>query len=345
VGVPVSLVDVVPTLLDLVGQPPPADLDGQSLSGSVAGETSEARWFPLESEFGFNSFGWAPLTGLTDGRQKWIGAPEPELYDLVRDPGETHNQAGERPEEEGRLAGLWRERVSEDRRSPLDPASAGDAERLARLAALGYVPTTAGASREDADLPDPKRAMGDLVSLNRALGLIEAGRIPEAERTVAELVRRSPRNVSALVLLGSVRLMGGRPAEAVEPLRRATEIAPGNAQAHFNLGLALVAVDRTREAEGAWRRSLSLNPRRHDAAANLVDLLLRGKRLDDAQAVLDEARRHRIEDPMLDYLEGRLAIFRRDADGARAALNRALEGGLPEATARHARELLRRLPS
>ena len=147
------------------------------------------------------------------------------------------------------------------------------------------------------------------------------------------------------LLLGTCRLMAGRPAQAVDPLRRATEIAPANAEAHFNLGLAWLSLGKAEEAEGAWRRCLAINPRRHDAAANLIDLMLRTKRLDDAQAALDEARSHQLGDPMLDYLEGKLAIQRRDADRARAALNRALEGALPEPAASEARELLRRLPS
>jgi arylsulfatase A-like enzyme/Tfp pilus assembly protein PilF len=341
----VSLVDVAPTLLELAGLPPAPGLDGRSLAGLVKGAPAGARWLPLESEYGFNSFGWAPLAGLTDGRWKWIGAPEPELYDLESDPGEGRNLAADRPTERDRLAARWREQVTEDRRSPLDASGLEGSERLARLAALGYVTTPAGASRDDDALPDPKRAIADLDAINRALGLLEAGQASQAERLLTGVTERSPRNVSALVLLGSSRLMGGRPGHAVDPLKRATEIAPGNAEAHFNLGLAWLSVGQSSEAESAWRRSLDINPRRYDAAANLVDLLLRARRLDEAQAVLEEARRHQLRDPMLDYLEGRLAILRRDADGARAALKRALEGGLPEGTARHARELLRRLPS
>ncbi len=345
VSEPVSLVDITPTLLELTGQPPPADLDGRSLARLVESGPAGARWLPLESEYGFNSFGWAPLSGLTDGKQKWIGAPEPELYDLATDPGEKRNLAAERPEERDRLASLWRERVAEGRRSPLDASDPESAARLARLAALGYVTTPAGASRDDDELPDPKRAIGDLDSINQALGLLSAGRISEAEGILAEVTNRSPRNISALVLLGSSRLMGGRPAPAVEPLRRATEIAPGNAEAHFNLGLAWLSVGKPEEAERAWRRSLAINPRRPDAAANLIDLMLRAKRLDDAQVALNQARRHQLGEPILDFLEGKLAIQRRDAPRARAALNRALKGSLPEPAASEARELLRRLPS
>jgi arylsulfatase A-like enzyme len=344
---PVSLVDIAPTVLALTGQQPPAGLDGRSLADLVEGAPADARWLPLESEFGFNKFGWAPLAGITDGKQKWIGAPEPELYDLAGDPGEKRNLAGERPAERDRLASLWRDQVTEEVRSSLtqDASDPESSERFARLAALGYVTTPSGVSRDDDQLPDPKQAIGDLDSINRALGLLGARRFSEAEGILTGMIDRSPRNLSALVLLGTCRLMAGRPAQAVDPLRRATEIAPANADAHFNLGLAWISVGKPEEAERAWRRCLAINPRRHDAAANVIDLMLRTKRLGDAQTALDEARSHQLRDPMLDFLEGKLAVQRRDAEGARAALNRALKGSLPEPAASEARELLRRLPS
>jgi tetratricopeptide (TPR) repeat protein len=313
----------------------------------VGGGSAGARWLPLESEYGFNAYGWASLAGITDGQRKWIRAPEAELYDLAGDPGEGRNLAAEQPEERERLARLWREQVTEDRRSLLvqDTSEPEGLERLARLSALGYVTTPAGASRDDDALPDPKQAIRSLDAINGALGLLGARRFAEAERMLTEVIEGSPRNFSALVLLGSCRLLAGRPAQAVEPLRLATEIAPANADAHFNLGLAWISIGRLGEAESAWRRSLDLNPRRHDAAANLIDLMLRSRRLGDAQAVMDEARRHQLGGPMFDYLEGRLAMLRGDEEGARAALSRALKGPLPEATARAARAMLRRLSS
>ena len=58
------------------------------------GRTVSERWLPVESEFGYDSYGWAPLVGLTDGSLKWIGAPEPELYDLAHDPQESRKPRG-----------------------------------------------------------------------------------------------------------------------------------------------------------------------------------------------------------------------------------------------------------
>ena len=118
VGSLASLTDVVPTLLELSGRTVPAGLNGRSLGPAVAGRTVSERWLPVESEFGYDSYGWAPLVGLTDGSLKWIGAPEPELYDLAHDPQESRNLVGEQGDEARKLAGLWKGIAKDDRRSP-----------------------------------------------------------------------------------------------------------------------------------------------------------------------------------------------------------------------------------
>ncbi len=56
--------------------------------------------------------GWAPLTGLLSGRDKYIDLPIPELYDLANDPGEATNlissRTGHRAHARGRAARIRR---------------------------------------------------------------------------------------------------------------------------------------------------------------------------------------------------------------------------------------------
>jgi choline-sulfatase len=307
-----SLIDVPPTLLDLTGLRVPGALDGRSLAPAVEGEAPGARWLPLESEFGYNSYGWAPLSGITDGTLKWIDAPEPELYDLVTDPAERNNLARPRPEDAERLAALRRTMVTEDRRSaPVRAESERmESERVARLAALGYTGGGSGPPGRSSDLPDPKRAIGGLESINEARRLMGARRFAEADRTLQQVIERSPRNLSALVLLGSSRILDGQPGGALGPLERAAALAPFNADVPFNIGLARLGLGDPPGAEKAWRRTLRLAPRHKDAAVNLVDLLIKTDRPEEAERVLAESRRNGLQDALLDYLEGKLAMQR-----------------------------------
>jgi arylsulfatase A-like enzyme/predicted negative regulator of RcsB-dependent stress response len=341
-----SLIDVPPTLLELTGQRVPGALDGRSLAHAVEGGAPGLRWLPLESEFGYNSYGWAPLSGVSDGALKWIDAPEPELYDLVADPAERRNLVAARPEDGERLAAVRRTLVAEDRRSA--PARAAsertESERLARLAALGYTGVGAGPRGPMSGLPDPKRAIGGLESINEARRLMGSRRFAEAERTLQQVIERSPRNLSALVLLGSSRILSGQPGKALGPLERAAALAPFNADVPFNIGLARLSLGDTPGAEKAWRRTLSLAPRYQDAAVNLVDLLMKTGRPEEAERVLGESRRNGLHSALLDYLEGKLALQRGDPAPARVALARALSGSLPGPVAAEARAMLESLP-
>lgn len=118
---PVELIDVMPTVLDLVGTPAPGGLQGRSLRAALLGEalpsipvfteTNRARTSKAEPW----SFAWS----VRDGSRKYhefLPGPEggedrpPEMYDLATDPGEQTDLWRDGDD----LAGLlkaWRDRV------------------------------------------------------------------------------------------------------------------------------------------------------------------------------------------------------------------------------------------
>ncbi len=106
----VSHVDLLPTVGDLLDLPTPSGLPGRSLLPAIQGRAPSGRAADraiyFESALPRFSFGWEPLFGVRAGSWKYIHAPEPELYDLERDPGEQRNIAraeSERREELERL--------------------------------------------------------------------------------------------------------------------------------------------------------------------------------------------------------------------------------------------------
>lgn len=97
---PVSLVDVLPTMLDLVGAPEPS-LEGHPL-GPVARKDERARaaLVARPQVFGRKYYGRDRWGVLTNGR-KWLTTEGlHELYDLAADPGEHANLAPATPMEE-----------------------------------------------------------------------------------------------------------------------------------------------------------------------------------------------------------------------------------------------------
>ena len=155
---PVRIVDIVPTVLDLMGETAASGIDGKTLVPLMSGALKELKLDAYsESRYGFDRFGWSPLMALRQGRWKLIQAPRPELYDLESDPTETTNLYSHR----AGLASALMRRLEEIGR-PVDAGRPADVPAIdparTRLEALGYVSGPVSRSPIDASalLVDPK---------------------------------------------------------------------------------------------------------------------------------------------------------------------------------------------
>ncbi len=88
---PVSLLDLVPTVLELTGEKVPADLDGVSVAPLVRGERAE-RGGPVLAEYLAEGVS-RPAVMVRQGRWKFVHSPgdADQLYDLEADPRELEN--------------------------------------------------------------------------------------------------------------------------------------------------------------------------------------------------------------------------------------------------------------
>ncbi|MHC4946302.1 MAG: sulfatase, partial [Planctomycetota bacterium] len=98
---PVSLLDIMPTLMDLLNIEASGDIQpmqGKSLVPLLADRQEavhDALYF--ETLLPFFDYGWAGLRGIRNARVKYIAAPSPELFDLQSDPEEARNLIKEQP--------------------------------------------------------------------------------------------------------------------------------------------------------------------------------------------------------------------------------------------------------
>lgn len=137
----VGLIDVLPTILDIVGVDPPADLQGRSLRPLFTGGELPERSYFAESNH--------ETAGLAMRTERWKlirsrRAPL-KLFDLWNDPNEIHNVCEQQREVCQRLVAelqRWREDTLQKRKAMRledAPAAEPDADTLDRLRALGYL--------------------------------------------------------------------------------------------------------------------------------------------------------------------------------------------------------------
>jgi len=128
-------IDVLPTVLAVLGREPPADLPGRPLLDGA---------LPPEENLMETELGRPALAGVVAGRWKSVwgaraGGERVELYDLVADPDERRNLAADRPI----VVGYARQTAARLRlaRGPQAAAETTvvDPETERRLRALGYV--------------------------------------------------------------------------------------------------------------------------------------------------------------------------------------------------------------
>jgi arylsulfatase A-like enzyme len=139
----VSLVDLFPTLVEMLGGEAPEGLDGISLVSAMRGEALPARILQAEQGSSPDKYvkslwdaDWRFLS-LTMPSRSWV-----ELYDRRRDRAEEHDVAAEHPEVVERFEAELARRFPME--SPVvDPGSAPSEplseESKARLRSLGYL--------------------------------------------------------------------------------------------------------------------------------------------------------------------------------------------------------------
>jgi tetratricopeptide (TPR) repeat protein len=209
---PVQLIDVVPTVTNLLALSAPKGLRGQSLlepsrkPEHVYGETFYPRIH----------LGWSDLRSLIDDRYQYIEGRKRELYDVVRDPGELNDiQAG----------AVARAMATELAGYPAGLAGPGDVEiaDLEKLTALGYL---GGAVNATGPLPDPRESIHVLADAKAAFRLAADGRDDQAVTAFREILKRFPVFFDARYELGQTLARMGRFAEAYEAYRAGLRSAP-----------------------------------------------------------------------------------------------------------------------
>lgn len=311
---PVQSVDIAPTILQILSLPPGLEMQGKSLLPLIMHKGWRANPAMGETYYPYFHFGWSPLLFLRTDRYKYIDAPNPELYDLQRDPREIRNLFSTHRSLAYDLRKQLLELLSRFRAggSPSAPARPLDEPAWEKLKSLGYVAYESGrAVSESGDyrkLPDPKEKLGiynrfqsalldeqndrlrdairkfrqltdldaNLVDAHIDLGLCykRLGQYDSAVEEFKKALLRDPRNTIATYNLAHTYALAGRTDEAVAGFRRTLQISPYESKAFTGLGIANQLRGDIKQAMAEYERALQINPSDWTALANLGSAFL-----------------------------------------------------------------------
>jgi arylsulfatase A-like enzyme/cytochrome c-type biogenesis protein CcmH/NrfG len=329
---PVSLVDLMPTVLEAVGVEIPAQVQGKSLLARVRGGDGQAveheRTVYGETFLPRIHFNWSELRASENTRYHFIDAPKPELYDVAKDPGETHNLLSEKKavgeEMRAKLVTMIRDYSAGKElaeKTGLDPAL------MERLKSLGYAAFSGGSDPtiSSRDLADPKDRIATYEDFSDAMAASQHGRYAESIEKLKSMIKTEPNSVPAHYMQGLNYYRLKMFPEAVDELQKTVQLSPDYALAVFNLGMAQAHAGQMDAAIATLQRALQLDGTNFEAAFNLGVAFIQKQQMEPAAAAFRQsvtinpelARGHRAL--------GEILLYQENLDEALTELRRAVE--------------------
>ncbi|MBM3284516.1 MAG: tetratricopeptide repeat protein [Candidatus Aminicenantes bacterium] len=248
----VSLIDVMPTMLEMAGFPSPPEVQGKSLLPRFFRPAKDDDTYAYaETFYPRFHFGWSELKSFQDRRFKLIISPDPELYDLELDPDEMKNLV---PIEPKLLASL-------EKRATRFIAAASqnayeldfrkiDEETREKLAALGYVGSFTDSARlEGKKLANPKDKIGVFNELSRAREMGMSGKADEAIQIIKTIIAEDPDISDAYFALGNIYFKQRNFEEAIAAFEQALERKPDDSFCVINIANSYQMMGQPAEAE------------------------------------------------------------------------------------------------
>ncbi|MGA2586258.1 MAG: sulfatase-like hydrolase/transferase [Candidatus Aminicenantales bacterium] len=290
----VGLIDVAPTILELLGLPLASSMQGTSLIPAMKrGKAESGPPQYIESIGAMLDRNWAPLQGIRTEEWKYIEAPQPELYDLKTDPREMRNVLAQNADQARRMREALQSLIGKSSApAAKNVFSPRDKETLEKLASLGYI--SGGSAGDEKSRPDPKTMIALDNLFNEAINASETGDLEAADRIYRDVLEKQPTFVvgyeyaaynlykmgkleEAIALLNKATSLNltttslisrlglydqetGRLEESIAILEKAVRQDPNYAEAYNYLGVSYFKIGRTADAVEMFKKALALDP-------------------------------------------------------------------------------------
>jgi len=304
----VSLVDIMPTVLEFLNIKIPDFCQGKSLLSYIKGNNkNSSSSVYIETYAPFLDYNWSSLIGWRSYPWKYIKAPKEELYKLDTDPFEMNNLINSYPNIAKQMRKELSIFLSKEREKQLPFLSLKNKD-LERLKALGYIAFSkkntyetnvfnnkdpkdyANVAKEiaflnSANLPLPilieryKKLLSldkenPLINFRLAYALYKNQDYPQAEILFQSLIKSGYTNADIYLGYAASLLKQNKIPEAFNTLKEAISYNMINEQIYYNLAEIYYAKDNKKEALKYYRLSLKMNPDFQPAKDRIRELAL-----------------------------------------------------------------------
>jgi tetratricopeptide (TPR) repeat protein len=276
----------MPTVLNLLGEPIPESIQGESFLPLILGKEEKERPSAYsETYWPRYHYGWSELKSLRKGRFKFIDAPRPELYDVLEDPGEIDNivnrEAKLGHEMKRELESLI-ERYSAEGIEDAEPKKI-DNDSLVKLQALGYIGSFHASSKEEGgELADPKDKIELYNEIKLAQFLVTEEKMEEAEGKIKDVLNKDESVLEARYILGNIYLKQKKYDEAIKEYKKSLAVNPDYYDAIFGLARAYKRAENYDEAIVGFERMITIDSRDTKSYWHLGDIYLEKEEYDKA---------------------------------------------------------------
>jgi arylsulfatase A-like enzyme/Tfp pilus assembly protein PilF len=291
-------IDMLPTILDLMGGRASAAVQGTSLVPAFTGKTVPSTYSYEETLYPQINMGWAALRGIHTADWMYVRAPKPELYDLNKDPGELNNVIDAHPKEYRELEAQLKKmsRLGSDGKEKV-VVNQMDTTTTAQLKSLGYVAGFSDRNIEvDGKGPDAKDHLNtlkvlqivghgpdaDAMPIAHKIGLLEqalqndplnptlnysliqayqqAGQYQQALQACLNTMQHGIHDGMILSQTANLYLRLGNIKEAISYYEKAAQLNPLDVEGQSDLATAYVQVGRIADAERVYKWVLAIQP-------------------------------------------------------------------------------------
>jgi arylsulfatase A-like enzyme/Flp pilus assembly protein TadD len=320
-------IDLLPTVLDLIGGQPSSSVQGTSLVPAFSGKTVPSNYSYEETLYPKINMGWSELRGIHTPHWMYIRAPRPELYDLDQDPGERNNIIDAHPKEYRELeAQLKKASRLGDSGTETVALKQMDQQTMNQLKSLGY---TAGFSAPSFQLngkgDDPKDHLATLKTLH----LVDTSGVSSAAtqrniQLLQDALKQDPSNPTLYESLADKYEAAGEYSQAMQVCQQALHHTALNGMILSRLANLYLRTGNLKEAISYYQQAEQQNPLDVESQNDLATAYLQSGQLANAERVFHWVLAIQPYASAYNGL-GIIADKRNDVAGARANFEKAVQ--------------------